>query len=98
MYSGGFMGFAIGELTTVQVGAARAHARRVRARCSTRVPITSMSGNAPMKRYLDHDFQRAFGMSLGWVDAAHGIMMRAGEVYMENARKAFDDGPPGDVG
>ncbi len=39
-------------------------------------------------------FQRAFGMSLGWVDAAHGIMMRAGEVYMEMARKASATGRP----
>ena len=62
MYSGGFMGFAIGELTSVQVGAAR-DARRVRA-LARLLPITSMSGNATMKRYPDHDFQRAFGMSL----------------------------------
>ena len=93
MYSGGFMGFAIGELTTVQVGAARGMLDEYE-RLLDSVPITSMSGNATMKRYLDHDFQRAFGMSLGWVDAAHGIMMRAGEVYMENARKAFDEGRP----
>ncbi|MEO7371116.1 MAG: hypothetical protein ABIZ69_09645, partial [Ilumatobacteraceae bacterium] len=56
--------------------------------------ITSMSGNDQTKRYMDHDFQRSFGMALGWVDGAHGIMMRAGEVYMDLTRRAFESGQP----
>ncbi len=93
MYSGGFMGFAIGELTVVQVGAARGMLDEY-ARLMDSVPIASMSGSATKKRYEDHDFQRAFGAALGWVDAAHGIMMRAGEIYMNNARAAFEAGRP----
>ena len=93
MYSGGFMGFAIGELTVVQVGAARAMLDEYEEMLGD-LPIVSMSGNVPTKRYTDHDYQRCFGMALGWVDAAHGIMMRAGEIYMEMATKAFKAGRP----
>ena len=93
MYSGGFMGFAIGELTVVQVGAARAMLDEYEEMLRD-LPVVSMSGNVPIKRYTDHDYQRSFGMALGWVDAAHGIMMRAGEIYMEMATKAFEAGRP----
>jgi 3-hydroxy-9,10-secoandrosta-1,3,5(10)-triene-9,17-dione monooxygenase len=91
MYSGGFMGFAIGELTVVQVGAARGMLDLYEAMLGS-MSITSMSGNVTTKRYLDHDFQRSFGMALGWVDGAHGIMLRAGEIYMDLARKAVESG------
>ena len=91
MYSGGFMGFAIAELTVVQVGAARAMLDEYEEMLGS-LPIVSMSGNVTTKRYTDHDYQRCFGMALGWVDAAHWIMMRAGEVYMELATKAFKAG------
>jgi 3-hydroxy-9,10-secoandrosta-1,3,5(10)-triene-9,17-dione monooxygenase len=93
MYSGGFMGFAIGELTVVQVGAARAMLDEYEALLGS-VPIVSMSGKDTTPRYTDHDFQRSFGMALGWVDGAHGIMMRAGEVYMDIAAKAVASGRP----
>jgi 3-hydroxy-9,10-secoandrosta-1,3,5(10)-triene-9,17-dione monooxygenase len=91
MYSGGFMGFAIAELTVVQVGAARAMLDEYEEMLGS-MSTTSMSGNSSTKRYTDHDFQRSFGMALGWVDGAHGIMMRAGEIYMENAAKAVESG------
>ncbi|MEP7047879.1 MAG: hypothetical protein ABI949_14415 [Ilumatobacteraceae bacterium] len=93
MYSGGFMGFAIGELTVVQVGAARGMLDLYEEMLGS-MSITSMSGNDQTKRYMDHDFQRSFGMALGWVDGAHGIMMRAGEVYMDLTRRAFESGQP----
>ena len=93
MYSGGFMGFAIGELTVVQVGAARGMLDLYEEMLGS-MSITSMSGNVTTKRYLDHDFQRSFGMALGWVDGAHGIMMRAGEIYMDLARRAVESGQP----
>src|SRR3954447_22951242 len=98
MYSGGFMGFAIAELTVVQVGAARAVLAEYEEMLGEyeemlgSLPIVSISGNVTTKRYTDHDYQRSFGMALGWVDAAHGIMMRAGEIYMEMATKAFKAG------
>ncbi len=91
MYTGGFMGFAIGELTVVQVGAARAMLDEYEEMLGS-TPTVSMSGNSTAMRYTDHDYQRSFGMALGWVDAAHGIMMRAGEVYMEMAGKAAATG------
>jgi 3-hydroxy-9,10-secoandrosta-1,3,5(10)-triene-9,17-dione monooxygenase len=91
MYTGGFMGFAIGELTVVQVGAARAMLDEYEEMLGS-TPRVSMSGNSTEKRYTDHDYQRSFGMALGWVDAAHGIMMRAGEMYMELAGKAVETG------
>ena len=91
MYGGGFMGFAIGELTVVQVGAARGMLDLYEEMLGS-MSVTSMSGNVSTKRYLDHDFQRSFGMALGWVDGAHGIMMRAGEIYMDLAGKAVETG------
>ena len=60
MYTGGFMGFAIGELTTVQVGAARAMLDEYEALLDS-TPVVSMSGNVQTRRYTDHDFQRSFG-------------------------------------
>ena len=93
MYSGGFMGFAIGELTVVQVGAARAMLDEYEAMLAS-TPIVSTSGLVETKRFTDHDFQRAFGMALGYVDAAHGTMMRAGDIYMELAAAAVASGRP----
>jgi 3-hydroxy-9,10-secoandrosta-1,3,5(10)-triene-9,17-dione monooxygenase len=93
MYGGGFMGFAIAELTVVQVGAARAMLDEYEEMLGS-LSTVAMSGNSTTKRYTDHDFQRSFGMALGWVDGAHGIMMRAGEVYMELADKTVETGRP----
>ena len=46
MYTGGFMGFAIGELTVVQVGAARAMLDEYEEMLGS-TPRVSMSGNSP---------------------------------------------------
>jgi 3-hydroxy-9,10-secoandrosta-1,3,5(10)-triene-9,17-dione monooxygenase len=93
MYAGGFMGFAISELTVVQVGAARAMIDEYEAMLDSTVTV-SMSGNSSVKRCMDPDYQRSFGMALGWVDAAHAIMMRSGDLYMELAGKAVETGRP----
>jgi 3-hydroxy-9,10-secoandrosta-1,3,5(10)-triene-9,17-dione monooxygenase len=91
MYSGGFMGFAIGELTVVQVGAARGMLDLYEEMLGS-MSVTSMSGNVSTKRYLDHDFQRPFAMALGWADGAHVIKMRSCEIYMDLAREAVETG------
>jgi len=91
MYTGGFMAFAISELTVVQVGAARGMLDEYEELLRTTV-TNSMGGNSTTKRCADPDFQRSYGMALGWVDAAHAIMMRSGELYMQNATRAMETG------
>lgn len=91
MYTGGFMGFAISELTSVQVGAARAMLDEYEQILTSTVSV-SMSGNSSIKRYEVADYQRSYGMALGWVDAAHAIMVRSGQMYMELAGKAVKTG------
>lgn len=91
MYTGGFMGFAISELTSIQVGAARAMLDEYEEILGSTRSV-SMSGNSTRKRYEEYDYQRCYGMALGWVDAAHAIMMRSGQMYMKLARQAFESG------
>ena len=91
MYTGGFMAFAISELAVVQVGAARGMLDEYEELLRTTM-TNSMSGNSTTKRCADPDFQRSYGMALGWVDAAHAIMMRSGELYMQNATRAMETG------
>ncbi|HEY7625755.1 MAG TPA: acyl-CoA dehydrogenase family protein [Ilumatobacteraceae bacterium] len=91
MYTGGFMGFAISELTSVQVGAARAMLDEYEQILASTANV-SMSGNSAVKRYEVADYQRSYGMALGWVDAAHATMVRSGQLYMELAATAVKTG------
>ena len=93
MYTGGFMAFAISELTSVQVGAARGMLDEYEDLLRSTV-TNSMGGDSTTLRCTDPDFQRSYGMALGWVDAAHAIMMRSGDLYMQNARRAMETGRP----
>jgi 3-hydroxy-9,10-secoandrosta-1,3,5(10)-triene-9,17-dione monooxygenase len=93
MYTGGFMGFAISELTSVQVGAARAMLDEYEQILSNTNTV-SMSGNSTRRRYEEADYQRCYGMALGWVDAAHACMVRSGQLYMELSAKAVATGRP----
>jgi 3-hydroxy-9,10-secoandrosta-1,3,5(10)-triene-9,17-dione monooxygenase len=87
MYTGGFLGFAIAELTVTQIGAARAMLDEYEhiLRTST---VVSHRAVDPTKRSEIADYQRTFGTALGWVDAAHGAVLRAGEIYMDLAAAA----------
>jgi len=45
-------------------------------------------------RYTHPDYQRPFGHALALTDAAEAIVLRAGEEYMERARRWAQDGAP----
>ena len=93
MYTGGFMAFAISELVSVQVGAARGMLDEYDELLRSTV-TNSMRGDSTTLRCADPDFQRSYGLALGWVDAAHAIMMRSGDLYIQNARTAMESGRP----
>lgn len=85
MYAGQFMGFALGELNSVQAGNALAMLDEYEEIITSR-PKMAIFGTAP-KRYLDHDFQRCFGQAMAWTDAACSIMVRSGELYEQYCRE-----------
>ncbi len=93
MYTGGFMGFAIGELVTSTVGAARAMLDEYEEQMSV-AAVPSANANSPMMRYEESDYQRVFGTALAWVDGAYGIMMSEADVYMRLATTAMETGRP----
>jgi 3-hydroxy-9,10-secoandrosta-1,3,5(10)-triene-9,17-dione monooxygenase len=99
MYAGQFMGFALGELNSVQVGNAQAmldeYERILSARSKTAMGVPGDDGGP--RRYEDHDFQRCFGLALAWTDAAHAIMVGTGDQYVEHCRENVAGGTPFDA-
>lgn len=85
MYCGQFMGFALGELNSVQTGNALAMLDEYEQIITKRSKM-AIFGAAP-RRYTDHDFQRCFGQAMAWIDAAHSIMVRTGELYEQYGRE-----------
>jgi 3-hydroxy-9,10-secoandrosta-1,3,5(10)-triene-9,17-dione monooxygenase len=86
MYCGQFMGFALGELNSVQTGNALAMLDEYEQIITSRSKM-AIFGEAP-RRYTDHDFQRCFGQAMAWIDAAHSIMVRTGELYEQYSRES----------
>jgi 3-hydroxy-9,10-secoandrosta-1,3,5(10)-triene-9,17-dione monooxygenase len=86
MYCGQFMGFALGELNSVQTGNALAMLDEYEQIITSRSKF-AIFGETP-RRYTDHDFQRCFGQAMAWTDAAHSIMVRTGELYEQYARES----------
>ncbi len=93
MYTGGFMGFAIGELVTSQVGAAKAMLDEYEEQMQA-MATPSANSNSPTMRFEDSDHQRVFGTALAWVDAAYGIMLSEADIYMQLATTAMETGRP----
>lgn len=86
MYCGQFMGFALGELNSVQTGNALAMLDEYEQIITSRSKM-AIFGTAP-RRYTDRDFQRCFGQAMAWTDAAHSIMVRTGELYEQYCRES----------
>lgn len=88
MYAGQFMGFALGELNSVQVGNAQAMLDEYAVILTERTKM-SIFGAAP-QRYRDHDFQRCFGQATAWIDSAYSIMVQTGELYHQYCQESVD--------
>jgi 3-hydroxy-9,10-secoandrosta-1,3,5(10)-triene-9,17-dione monooxygenase len=92
LYGGAFLAVALGELNSVQVGAAQGaidEYERLLAR-----PTRTVSRADGVTRAHDANYQRILGLALSYTDAAYSILMRCGELYLEYAREAMEGGEP----
>ncbi|MGH2851685.1 MAG: acyl-CoA dehydrogenase family protein [Solirubrobacteraceae bacterium] len=92
LYGGSFMAVALGELNSVQVGAAQGaidEYERLLAR-----PTRTVSRADGVTRAHDANYQRILGLALSYTDAAYSILMRCGELYHDYAREAMEGGEP----
>jgi len=92
LYGGSFLAVAIGELNSVQVGAAQGaidEYERLLGR-----PTRAAGAPAGRRRSDDPNHQRLLGLALAHTDAAHSILTRCGELYHEYARLAMEHGDP----
>jgi 3-hydroxy-9,10-secoandrosta-1,3,5(10)-triene-9,17-dione monooxygenase len=92
LYGGSFMAVALGELNSVQVGAAQGAVDEYE-RLLER-PTRPAAATEGRTRSEDPDYQRVLGLALAYTDAAHSILIRCGELYHEYARLAMEDGEP----
>lgn len=88
MYLGRVAGFYHGELVSTIVGAAKAaldeYERIITTKKTIRPPL--------VMRFEDANVQRDFGNAMSMVDSAEGLLLRAGELYMEYCRAWRDRG------
>ena len=90
LYGGPFMAVALGELNSVQVGAAQGAVDEYE-RLLER-PTRQAAASEGRKRSADPNYQRLLGLALAYTDAAYSILMRCGDLYHEWARRAMEDG------
>jgi alkylation response protein AidB-like acyl-CoA dehydrogenase len=84
------MAVALGELNSVQVGAAQGAIDEYE-RLLQR-PTRQAGAAEGRKRSEDANFQRLLGLALSYTDAAESILLRCGELYHEYAREAMEGG------
>ena len=92
LYGGSFMAVALGELNSVQVGAAQGAIDEYE-RLLQR-PTRQASAAEGRRRSEDPNYQRLLGLALSYTDAAYSILIRCGELYHEHAREAMEGGEP----
>lgn len=93
LYGGRFGGFAVGRLTAVQVGNARAmldEFERLLGQGRRVVTIT----DSGVRRADDENYQRCLGLATAWADAAESIIVQVGDLYLELSRRAVEEGDP----
>ena len=91
LYGGRFSGFAVGRLTSVQVGNAQATVDElVRVMDGKRTP--SITGKSTL-RAENANYQRCLGLATAWTDAAYSIMVQVGDLYLDWSR-AVGEGDP----
>jgi 3-hydroxy-9,10-secoandrosta-1,3,5(10)-triene-9,17-dione monooxygenase len=94
LYGGAFLAVAIGELNSVQIGAAQGaidEYERLLAR-----PLRPAGAAEGGRRADDPNYQRLLGLALAHTDAAYSILLRCGELYHVYAREAMEGGEPFD--
>jgi 3-hydroxy-9,10-secoandrosta-1,3,5(10)-triene-9,17-dione monooxygenase len=92
LYGGPFLAVALGELNSVQVGAAKGaidEYERLLAR-----PTRQATAAVGTSRAHDPNYQRLLGLALAYTDAAESILIRCGELYHEYASAAMENGEP----
>jgi 3-hydroxy-9,10-secoandrosta-1,3,5(10)-triene-9,17-dione monooxygenase len=90
MYCGEFFAFASGELNSVQVGNAQAAVDEYERLILSRNTASLTGPGSP--RAEDQDYQRCLGLGLAYTDAAYSILVRTGDLYLEYARRAAENG------
>jgi 3-hydroxy-9,10-secoandrosta-1,3,5(10)-triene-9,17-dione monooxygenase len=95
LYGGSFMAVALGELNSVQIGAAQGALDEYE-RLLER-PTRQAGASEGRKRSEDPDYQRVLGLALAYTDAAYSILIRCGELYHEYARRAMEHSEPFDA-
>jgi 3-hydroxy-9,10-secoandrosta-1,3,5(10)-triene-9,17-dione monooxygenase len=93
LYGGAFVPFAMGELNSVQVGNAQGAVDEFERIITARRTWTPSVGDGPT-RSENKDYQRCLGLGIAYTDAAYSIVERCGELYMEHARRAMEEGDP----
>jgi len=90
MYAGRCLSFFHGELVSVLVGLGYAaideYEHIIRTKSTMYPPM--------IPRYLQHDYQRYFGLAIGMMNAAKRLVLNAGDVFMEYCRRGFEGGEP----
>jgi 3-hydroxy-9,10-secoandrosta-1,3,5(10)-triene-9,17-dione monooxygenase len=94
LYGGAFLAVALGELNSVQVGAAQGAIDEYER--LLRRPTRQVGAAEGASRSTDPNYQRVLGLALAHTDAAFSILIRCGELYHEYARSAMEDGEPFD--
>jgi 3-hydroxy-9,10-secoandrosta-1,3,5(10)-triene-9,17-dione monooxygenase len=92
LYGGSFMAVALGELNSVQVGAAQGAIDEYER--LLRRPTRQAGAAEGRERSADPNFQRLLGLALSYTDAAESILLRCGELYHEYAQEAMEGGEP----
>jgi 3-hydroxy-9,10-secoandrosta-1,3,5(10)-triene-9,17-dione monooxygenase len=95
LYGGAFLAVAIGELNSVQIGAAQGAIDEYERLLSR--PTRPAGAAEGGRRADDPNHQRLLGLALAHTDAAYSILMRCGELYHEYARRAMEEGEPFDA-
>ena len=90
MYAGQFMGFALGEINSVQAGNAQAMLDEYEEIIGVRT--TMAIGDEAPRRYEDRDFQRCYGLAASWIDSTHSIMVETGNLYCRYGAEAVAGG------
>ena len=94
LYGGAFLAVALGELNSVQVGAAQGAIDEYER--LLRRPTRQAGAAEGRSRSEDPNFQRLLGLALAYTDAAYSILLRCGELFHEYARQAMEAGEPFD--
>jgi 3-hydroxy-9,10-secoandrosta-1,3,5(10)-triene-9,17-dione monooxygenase len=92
LYGGRFGGFAVGRLTAVQVGNAQAAIDEFERMLPGKRTVSLT--NAGVLKTEEPNYQRCLGLSLAWADSAYSILVQVGDLYLDYARRAVEEGDP----